>query len=144
MLVAKPWYHPSSQQFPAISALPDAISPAPPGCFADISAASDRITLTNDARAAVEGADLVIADTWVSMGDEDAEYKKELLSPYQVNDELMSLAKEDAIFLHCLPAHREEEVTSSVIDGKQSVVWDEAENRLHAQKAIMLWCLGVL
>jgi len=96
----------------------------------------------SDATEAVKNADLVITDTWASMGDEDGDYKKRLLKPFQVNDELMGLAKSDAIFMHCLPAHRGEEVTNSVIDGKQSVVFDEAENRLHVQKAIMLWCMG--
>lgn len=91
---------------------------------------------------AVKGADLVVTDTWVSMGDLDAEPRKALLAPYQVNAELMKLAAKDAVFMHCLPAHRGEEVTDDVIDGPQSVVWDEAENRLHVQKAIILWCLG--
>lgn len=90
---------------------------------------------------AVHEADLVTTDTWVSMGDEDEELRRKLLDPYQVNDTLMKKAKNDAIFMHCLPAHRNEEVTDSVIDGKQSVVFDEAENRLHIQKAVMLWCL---
>jgi ornithine carbamoyltransferase len=75
------------------------------------------------------------------MGDRDAPSRHNLLRPYQVNDRLMALAKTDAVFMHCLPAHRGEEVTDSVIDGPQSVVWDEAENRLHAQKGILLWCL---
>ena len=76
------------------------------------------------------------------MGDSDAEQRINLLTPYQVDDNLMKLASDDALFMHCLPAHRGEEVTASVLEGKQSVVWDEAENRLHVQKAIMLWCLG--
>ena len=101
-----------------------------------------RITLFNDAKDAVAGADAVIADTWVSMGDDDTSMRMEMLKPYQVNSALMQLAKPEAIFLHCLPAHRGEEVTAEVIDGPQSVVWDEAENRLHVQKAILLWCLG--
>ena len=105
---------------------------------------TDSVKLFTDAKDAAKDADCITTDTWVSMGDEDAKYKKELLGPYQINDELMALAKKDVIFMHCLPAHREEEVTSSVMDGKKSVVWDEAENRLHAQKAIMLWCLGTL
>ncbi len=91
---------------------------------------------------AVEGADLVSTDTWTSMGSKDQELRRKLLAPYQVNDTLMATASKNALFMHCLPAHRGEEVTDSVLDGKQSVVWDEAENRLHAQKAIMLWCLG--
>ncbi len=94
------------------------------------------------AKEAVKNADCVVTDTWASMGDENAKEKKKLLKPFQVNEDLMAGAKEDAIFMHCLPAHRGEEVTDPVIDGKHSVVFDEAENRLHAQKAILLWCLG--
>ena len=89
----------------------------------------------------VKGVDCVITDTWVSMGDADAENRIKLLQDYQVNEKLMAHASPSAIFMHCLPAHRGEEVSSGVIDGKQSVVFDEAENRLHAQKAIMAWCL---
>ena len=102
------------------------------------------VRVTADVETAVSGADAVVTDTWVSMGDE-AEGRKEarhnLLQPYQVDDKLMALAKPDAVFLHCLPATRGKEVTGSVIDGPHSVVWDEAENRLHAQKGIMLWCM---
>ncbi|MEL6798670.1 MAG: ornithine carbamoyltransferase [Pseudomonadota bacterium] len=103
------------------------------------------IEIERDPEVAVEGADLVVADTWVSMHDAQSarERRHNLLRPYQVNDHLMSLAKPEALFMHCLPAHREEEVTNSVMDGPQSVIFDEAENRLHAQKAIMRWCLGV-
>ncbi len=89
----------------------------------------------------MQGADCVVTDTWVSMGDKDGERRHNLLQPYQVNAPLMALAKPDAIFMHCLPAHRGEEVTDEVIDGPQSVVFDEAENRLHAQKGILAWCL---
>jgi len=95
----------------------------------------------DDPEKAVKGAQCVIADAWVSMGDEDATKRHNLLKRYQVNERLMSLAASDAIFMHCLPAHRGQEVTDEVIDGPQSVVFDEAENRLHAQKAILLWCL---
>ncbi len=95
-----------------------------------------------DAFAAVEGADCVVTDCWVSMGDKEAERRHNLLMPYQVNDRLMAEAAKDAIFMHCLPAHREEEVTGSVMDGPRSVVFDEAENRLHAQKGVLAWCLG--
>ncbi len=102
------------------------------------------VTLTDNADDAVAGADAVFADTWVSMGDKDAANRHNLLAPFQVNDRLMSLADKDALFLHCLPAHRNEEVTNSVMDGPQSVVFDEAENRLHAQKAVLAWCLGAL
>ena len=86
-------------------------------------------------------ADCVVTDTWVSMGVEPEERSHNVLAPYRIDDRLMAKARPEAIFMHCLPAHREEEVTGAVIDGPQSAVWDEAENRLHAQKAILLWCL---
>ncbi|MBV1927758.1 MAG: ornithine carbamoyltransferase [Rhodobacteraceae bacterium] len=103
------------------------------------------VVIERDAFKAVEGADLVVADTWVSMHDAQSarERRHNMLRPYQVNEKLMAAAKPDALFMHCLPAHREEEVTSEVMDGPQSVIFDEAENRLHAQKAIMRWCLGL-
>jgi ornithine carbamoyltransferase len=101
-----------------------------------------RVNLTTDAFAAVDGADAVVTDCWVSMGDDDGEHRHNLLSPYQVNAKLMAAARKDAIFMHCLPAHRGEEVTEEVMDGPQSVVFDEAENRLHAQKAILAWSLA--
>lgn len=93
---------------------------------------------------AAEGADLIVTDTWVSMHDPQSarERRHNQLRGYQVTDDLMSKAKDDALFMHCLPAHRDEEATNSVMDGPQSVVFDEAENRLHAQKAVMRWCLG--
>lgn len=100
------------------------------------------ITVTTDTDAACSGADLIVTDTWVSMGDADADRRKALLSPYQVDARRMGLAKSDALFMHCLPAHREEEVTTEVLEGPQSVIWDEAENRLHAQKGILAWCMG--
>ncbi len=94
---------------------------------------------------AAKGADVITTDTWVSMGDEiETDKKKKALKPYQVNKELVKHAKENFIFLHCLPAHRGEEVTADIIDGKNSVVYDEAENRLHVQKAVMMWCFGVI
>jgi ornithine carbamoyltransferase len=96
----------------------------------------------NSAEAAVAGSDCVITDAWVSMHDTDGERRHNILQPFQVNDRLMKLANPGALFMHCLPAHRNEEVTNSVIDGPQSVVLDEAENRLHVQKAILLHCLG--
>jgi ornithine carbamoyltransferase len=102
------------------------------------------IKLGTDPEAAVRGTDCVVTDTWVSMGDKDGENRHNLLKPYQVNAKLMSLAKPDALFMHCLPAHRGDEVTDEVIDGPQSVVFDEAENRLHAQKGILAWCLGAV
>ena len=107
-------------------------------------AAGADIGVTDDPRAAAEGADAVITDTWVSMGDKDRDAKMALLAPYQVDQALMRLASRDALFLHCLPAHRGEEVTAEVIDGPQSVIWDEAENRIHAQKAVLAWCFGAL
>src|SRR5471030_2743481 len=108
----------------------------------DWAAPSGLVTFTTEAEAAVEGADCVVTDTWVSMGDDNATKRQNLLRPFQVNGGLMKLAKKDAIFMHCLPAHRGEEVTDEVIDGPQSVVFDEAENRLHAQKGVLAWCLG--
>ena len=105
--------------------------------------AGARITLGDDPRTAVKDAAAVISDCWVSMGDEDEGRRHNLLSPYQVNAALMRDAAPDAVFMHCLPAHRGEEVTDEVIDGPQSAVWDEAENRLHAQKGVLAWCLGV-
>ncbi len=98
------------------------------------------IELTTDPDAAVSGSDCVLTDTWVSMHHQNKDRLK-LLAPYQVNGRLMGLAKPDAVFMHCLPAHRGEEVTEQVIDGPQSLVWDEAENRLHVQKGILTWCL---
>ena len=102
------------------------------------------VTLTRDAAEAVRGADVVVTDTWVSMGQEHADAKIAAMTPYQVNDALMAQAKPDAIFLHCLPAHRGEEATDSVLDGPQSRIWDEAENRLHAQKSVLLWAFDKL
>jgi ornithine carbamoyltransferase len=99
------------------------------------------IRFTRDPEEAVKGADCVVTDTWTSMGDKDGKKRHNMLKPYQVNRTLMKQAKPNAIFMHCLPAHRGEEVTDDVIDGPQSVVFDEAENRLHAQKGILAWCL---
>jgi len=100
------------------------------------------IEIGTDPEAAVTAADCVVTDTWVSMGDKDGERRHNLLRPYQVNARLMAHANPGAIFMHCLPAHRGDEVTDEVIDGPQSVVFDEAENRLHAQKGILAWCLA--
>ncbi|MEO8242303.1 MAG: ornithine carbamoyltransferase [bacterium] len=104
-----------------------------------------KVIIERDPVRAVGGADLVVTDTWVSMHDPESakERRHNQLSPYQVNDALMVHAKPDALFMHCLPAHRNDEVTSAVMDGPHSVVFDEAENRLHAQKAVMRWCLGL-
>ncbi|GAA0528714.1 ornithine carbamoyltransferase [Rhizomicrobium palustre] len=103
-----------------------------------------KVEFGSDAEAAVEGADCVVSDAWVSMGDEDSTKRHNLLKPFQVNSKLMARANKDALFMHCLPAHRGEEVTDDVIDGPQSAVWDEAENRLHVQKSIMAWTLGAI
>lgn len=105
-------------------------------------AAGVNITVFRDAMEAAAGADVVVADTWVSMGQAHAEAKIEAMMPFQVNDVIMEKAKADAVFLHCLPAHRGEEVMPSVIDGPQSLVWDEAENRIHAQKSVLRWAFG--
>lgn len=101
------------------------------------------VAVFSDVRAAVQGADAVVTDTWLSMHDDASSSRHNLLAGYRVDENLMGLAKSDAVFMHCLPAHRGEEVTAGVIDGPQSVVFDEAENRLHAQKGILAWCLGV-
>ena len=100
-----------------------------------------KIVVTSDVEAAVADADCVVTDTWISMGGQVSADRHNMLRSYQVDERLMQRAKKDAIFMHCLPAHRGEEVTPGVIDGPQSAVWDEAENRLHAQKGILYWCL---
>jgi ornithine carbamoyltransferase len=102
------------------------------------------IMLTHEAEKAVDGADCVVTDTWVSMNQEHRARGHNVFQPFQVNGALMKHAKPDALFMHCLPAHRGEEVTDEVIDGAQSVVFDEAENRLHAQKSVLAWCLGAI
>ena len=104
-----------------------------------------RVTVERDPVLAVQGADLVVTDTWVSMHDPESarERRHNQLRPYQVTEALMAQTKPDALFMHCLPAHRNDEVTSAVMDGPHSVIFDEAENRLHAQKAVMRWCLGL-
>lgn len=103
-----------------------------------------RVSMTTDVKAAVAGADVVVADTWVSMGDTDHDERLAALEPYQVDDALMDLAASDGVFLHCLPAHRGEEVTDAVLDGPRSLVWDEAENRIHAQKSVLAWVFGAI
>ena len=100
------------------------------------------ILVISDADSAVKGADCVVTDTWISMGVDEVETRHNLLAPYRVDERLMNLTNPDALFMHCLPAHRGEEVTAEVIDGPRSVVWDEAENRLHAQKGILAWCMS--
>ncbi|MCL6249817.1 ornithine carbamoyltransferase [Altererythrobacter sp. KTW20L] len=107
-------------------------------------AAGSAITVTQDAAEAAAGADVVVTDTWISMGQAHADEKLAELAPFQVNAALMAQAKPDAKFLHCLPAHVGEEVSEEVFEGPQSVVFDEAENRLHAQKSVLLWCFGLL
>jgi ornithine carbamoyltransferase len=107
-----------------------------------ITRAGGRARVVADPREAIEGADVVVTDTWISMGQLHAETKLAAMMPYQVTEALMALAKPEARFLHCLPAHRDEEVVSAVIDGPQSLIWEEAENRLHAQKSILRWCFG--
>ncbi len=103
-----------------------------------------KVRIVTDPAAAVAGSDCVVTDTWVSMGDADTSDRHNMLRAFQVDDRLMAAANPGAVFMHCLPAHRGEEMTASVIDGPQSVVWDEAENRLHAQQGILLWCLGLI
>jgi ornithine carbamoyltransferase len=111
----------------------------------DLSRSGDGdVVVTQDAAEAVSGADAVFTDTWVSMGDTDHEERLAAFEPYCVDATLMARAAKDAVFMHCLPAHRGEEVTDEVIDGPQSVIFDEAENRLHAQKAVLVWCFGLI
>ena len=139
--VARSWIHAAqSFGFRLNLACPAPLAP-PAELIEEARRAGAEINLSEEPEAMAEGADCVVADTWVSMGDKDVGSRHNLLQPYQVNDALMARAAKDAIFMHCLPAHRGEEVTASVIDGPQSVVWDEAENRLHAQKGVLLWAL---
>ena len=139
------WAHAAGQfGFDLTFTGPETLDPEP--AFLDAARAKGAIvTIDRDPWRAVQGADLVVTDTWVSMHDPVSarERRHNQLRPYQVNERLMSGAKPDALFMHCLPAHREDEATSGVMDGPHSVIWDEAENRLHAQKAILRWCLGV-
>jgi ornithine carbamoyltransferase len=109
------------------------------GFIAQAQAGGARVSVHRDAAEAARAADVVVTDTWISMGQAHAEAKLAAMAPFQVNEQLMALAKPDALFLHCLPAHRNEEVTDGVIDGPCSVVWDEAENRIHAQKSVLRW-----
>ncbi|MEG3123448.1 ornithine carbamoyltransferase [Sphingomonas sp. GB1N7] len=125
-------------QFDVVAACPQGFMPTD----ADVARGQGRASVVGTAREAIEGADVVVTDTWISMGQAHAETKLAAMWPYQVNDVLMAGAKPDAKFLHCLPAHRGEEVTDAVIDGPQSLIWQEAENRLHAQKSILRWCFG--
>ena len=125
-------------QFDVIAACPQGYMPSD----ADVALGQGRARVVGNAREAVEGADVVVTDTWISMGQDHADTKLAAMMPFQVDAALMAAAKPDAKFLHCLPAHRGEEVTAEVIDGPQSLIWAEAENRLHAQKSILRWCFG--
>jgi ornithine carbamoyltransferase len=138
------WIH-AAQKFDfTINVATPAELSLPPEIVAWARDTQTRLVETRDPYEAVRGADAVISDCWVSMGDEDESFRPNLLRPYQVNAKLMAVAAKEAIFMHCLPAHRGEEVTDEVIDGPQSVVFDEAENRLHAQKGVLSWCFGTL
>ena len=139
--VANSWVH-AAQRFDFRLRLgcPAELAPAPE-VLAWAAERQARVQLFEDPREAVAGADAVLTDVWVSMGDRDAERRRRLLAPYQVDEALMTVAQPDALFMHCLPAHRGEEVSAEVIDGPQSKVWDQAENRLHAQKALMEFLL---
>lgn len=130
-------------KFDVAVACPESLLP-PPDVVAAARERGGNIEITRDPIAAVADADAVVTDTWMSMGQKDGEAKLAALEPYQVTERIMAHAKEDAVFLHCLPAHRGEEVTADVVDGPQSAIWDEAENRLHAQKAILRWCFGLI
>ncbi|MEG6508553.1 ornithine carbamoyltransferase [Methyloligella sp. 2.7D] len=140
--VAVSWAHAAARfGFKLKLAAPEAFGPSQ-ALIDFVNAESADVSFTTDPEEAAKDADCIVTDVWVSMGDEDAEQRIAALRPFQVNPSLMKIAKPDAIFMHCLPAHRGDEVTAEVIDGPQSVVWDEAENRLHAQKAILAWCLA--
>lgn len=140
--VATSWIHGAARfGYELRLACPEVLSPSQSAVdWARKSGAT--ITVTESTEDAVAGADCVVSDAWVSMHDDQASDRHNMLAPYQVNEALMARAKSDAVFMHCLPAHRGEEVTAEVIDGPRSLVWDEAENRLHAQKGILTWCLG--
>ena len=140
--VATSWVHAAARfGFALRLASPPDFGPDP-DLLAWARAEGATVDVVEDARAAAKGADCIVTDTWVSMGDKDVAARKSALEPFRVDEALMRLANPDAIFMHCLPAHRGDEVTNAVMDGPQSVVWDEAENRLHAQKAILVWCLN--
>ena len=139
--VTTSWIHAAVQfGFTLKLGCPDSLQPDA-GVLAWAKENGGDIVLADTAQEAVEGVDLVTTDTWVSMGDKDAGRRTQVLMPFRVDAALMAHAASDALFMHCLPAHRGEEVTEEVIDGDQSVIWDEAENRLHAQKGILSWCL---
>lgn len=130
-------------KFNVRAATPAGFEPDP--AFVEMArAGGSTVTLTHDAKEAAAGADVLVTDTWISMGQDDAEEKRAAMVPYQVNATLMSAAKPDALFLHCLPAHVGDEVSEAVFESAQSVVFDEAENRIHAQKSVLLWSFGLL
>ena len=140
--VATSWIHAATRfDFALRLACPEQLNPSNEALQWAAQQGGD-ISVTTEAADAVADADCIVTDVWVSMGDNGKERRHNLLQPYQVNAAMMAKAKPDAVFMHCLPAHRGEEVTADVIDGPQSVVWDEAENRLHAQKGILAWCLA--
>jgi len=140
--VARSWIEAAVRfNFTLRLATPDTLRP-PQDVLDWARAIGGKIELTNSAEEAVAGARCVVTDTWVSMSDDPNTNRHNLLAPYQVNQTLMAKAAPDAIFMHCLPVHRGEEVTAEVIDGPQSVAFDEAENRLHAQKGVLAWVLG--
>jgi len=124
--------------FDVVAACPQGFQPSD----ADVARGQGRARVVGSAKEAVEGADIIVTDTWISMGQAHAETKLAAMMPFQVTEALMAAAKADAKFLHCLPAHRGEEVVDAVIDGPQSLIWPEAENRLHAQKSILRWVFG--
>ncbi len=138
------WVHAAPKfDFELRIATPKELAP-PTALIEQARAAGASIVVTDDPYEAVKGTDCVVTDCWVSMGDDDEASRHNLLAPYQVNARLMQEANPQALFMHCLPAHRGEEVTSEIMDGPNSVVFDEAENRLHAQKGILAWCFGAL
>lgn len=124
--------------FDVVAACPQGFQPSD----ADVARGRGRARVVGTAKEAAEGADVIVTDTWISMGQAHAETKLAAMMPFQVTEELMAAARPGAAFLHCLPAHRGEEVVDAVIDGPQSLIWPEAENRLHAQKSILRWCFG--
>lgn len=124
--------------FDVVAACPQGFQPSDE----DVARGRGRARVVGSAREAAEGADVIVTDTWISMGQAHAETKFAAMMPFQVTEELMARAKPNAAFLHCLPAHRGEEVVDAVIDGPQSLIWPEAENRLHAQKSVLRWCFG--
>jgi ornithine carbamoyltransferase len=139
---ATSWVHAAQRfDFALRLACPAELAPAP-AVLAWATERQARVQVFQNPRDAAAGADAVLTDVWVSMSDRDAERRRSLLAPYQVDGALMRLARAEALFMHCLPAHRGEEVAAEVIDGPGSVVFDQAENRLHAQKGILAWCLG--